>query len=629
MVGNGKIIFVNLNTGDVAQSEFPVEAERKMLFGRAFNSWYLSRTDIEKVAPFDPESHLLLSCGMLAGMGAPAASRLHITARSPLTNLLGSSNVGGETAERLAWQGIRAVVIQGRAAVPSVLWIQGGDARVVQASGLWGGDTEETTKALQDEAGTKHASVLAIGPGGENGVRFACIMAGGHHAAGRTGLGAVMGAKRLKAIVVEGKLGGSPGPAAGRAAAAQYAKEITTSSEFRFLSAHGGAGYLKWAHNAGIMSSFNFRSTRFGGIGRIDGRRLTSAVKNREGCPRCPVKCKADLEMPGQPRLSVRPEFEPLMALGPRCGLSDLEKIVFLDNLCSRLGIDNISTGGVLAFAMDLHERGLLPRDSDVAPVWGDADAMEKIIRRIVRREGIGGLLAEGVRRAATKLGGDAPRYAAHVKGLELSGYHPAALPGTALAYAVAGRGGDFNDLYPALEYSLPSEEDGGAADGAVDDTVALVRTAMLVSYSLDCLGLCKVPVLSLGRSWTLNREASLASALIGRVVSAEELMAVGERTATLERMLNLRCGLDVSDEALPEIFATPGYDGGDEEGFASPPTVDFYRRMGWDDHGRPTVERLEQLELGDINEPSGLRAGQDLGLSSSFGMGSRMGKWG
>ncbi len=621
----GKIIFVNLDTGHVEQSAFPAEAERMMLFGRGFNAWYLSRTGIDKTGPLDSGSELLLSCGMLAGTGAPAASRLHITARSPLTGLLGSSNVGGEASERLAAQGIRTVVIQGRAEAPSVLWIRGGEARMMKFPGLWGEDTENSTRVLRERAGTKHVSVLTIGPGGENGVRFACIMAGGHHAAGRTGLGAVMGSKRLKAIVVEGLPAGGSNIAGGRAAAAQYAKEITRFPEFQFLSAHGGAGYLKWAHNAGVMSAFNFRSTRFGAIARIDGRLLTPAVTNRKGCPRCPVKCKAELEMPGLPNGSVRPEFEPLMALGPRCGLSNLEKIVYLDNLCSRLGIDNISTGGVLSFAMDLHDRGLLPKDSGVAPVWGDADAMEKIIHLIVQREGIGNILAEGVRRAAMRLGGDAPLYAAHVKGLELSGYHPGALPGTALAYAVAGRGGDFNDLYPALEYCLPSESDGGSADGVPEDTAALVRRAMLVSYSLDCLGLCKVPVLSLGRSWTLNREAFLASALTGRVVKAEDLMMIGERTAMLERMLNLRCGLDDSGDRLPGIFDIPAYQAGDEESFPVPSTIDFYRRMGWDDHGRPTMERLEQLELDDISEPSRPKAGQDLKLLSYFGMGSRM----
>ncbi|HDR15034.1 MAG TPA: hypothetical protein ENN79_06045 [Desulfobacteraceae bacterium] len=595
----GKIIFVNLDTGDVEKTAFPAEAQRMMLFGRGFNAWYFSMTDIEKIDPLEPGSDLLLSCGMLAGMGAPAASRLHVTARSPLTGLLGSSNVGGSTAERLVGQGIRALVIRGRAEVPSVLWIQGGEARVVQAPALWGADTVETARVLQKEAGTKHSSVLAVGPGGENGVRFACIMAGGHHAAGRTGLGAVMGAKGLKAIVVQGVPGGrGPAGSGSRAATAGYAKEIARFPEFPFLSAHGGAGYLKWAHDAGIMSAFNFRSTRFGSISRLDGRLLTAGVIKRRGCPRCPVKCKAELEIPGLPRRSVRPEFEPLMALGPRCGLSNLEKVVHLDNLCSRLGIDNISTGGVLAFAMDLHERGLLPRRPGVAPVWGDAEAMEKIIRLIVQREGIGDLLAEGVRRAAMELGGDAHRYAAHVKGLELSGYHPGALPATALAYAVAGRGGDFNDLYPALEYSLPSETGGSTAAGAAVDTAALVRRAMLVSYSLDCLGLCKVPVLSLGRSWTLDREASLASALTGLDLKPEELMAAGERTAVLERMLNLRCGLDGSEDRLPEIFDMPAYRAGAEKRVAAPPTLDFYRRMGWDDSGRPTAELLERLEL-------------------------------
>jgi aldehyde:ferredoxin oxidoreductase len=600
MIKARKILTVNLLTRGVEQAEFPREAGSRLLYGRGFNALYLSGTKVEEIDPLDTASELVMSCGMLAGMGAPAASRLHITARSPLTGFLGSSNVGGEAAERLAAQGIGSLVIQGGAEVPSVLWIRRGQARVIEAPGLWGEDTWNSTRALQEQAGTKHVSVLAIGPGGENLVRFACIMAGGHHAAGRTGLGAVMGAKLLKAVVIEGRIGGRGAGGPGAKAAAEYAREITRSSEFEFFSAHGGAGYLTWAHNAGIMSAFNFRSTRFGAIPRIDGRLLTPAVKKRKGCPGCPVKCKADLKLPGLTEDSVRPEFEPMMALGPRCGLCDLEKIVYLDNLCSRLGLDNISTAGVLAFAMDLHDRGLLAEFPGITPVWGDADSMEKIIELIVRREGIGDILAGGIMRAAAALGNGADLYAAHVKGLELSGYHPGAL-----AYCVAGRGGDFNDLYPALEYSLPSEGVGGAAGRPVDDTAAIVRRAMLVSYSLDCLGLCKVPVLSLGRSWNLEREASLVSALSGEAIGAKDLKASGERTAALERILNLRCGLDISCDRLPQMFSMQDYRAGAGGSFTDPPTLEFYRRMGWDEHGRPGENQLKKLGLDYKTAPS------------------------
>ena len=566
--------------------------------------------------PLGPENILLLSCGLLTGTAAPASSRLHINARSPLTGLLGSSNVGGGFGAQLRACGIQSLIIRGKASKPVYLWITDDRVEIRSAKSLWGLDTWQTHEHLTEKLGSQKLKIMTIGPGGENGTLFGCIMTDLDHAAGRTGMGTVMGSKNLKAIVIKGQKKKTPSHAqnSGHQAIKRYIRQIKNAPHYKTFKQHGGAGYVKWADDLGILGTRNFRSNTFEDAEQIDGKNLTDKVTRSRGCYRCPVQCKAELKFSNgrlKGQKSFRPEFEPMLALGAKCGLNDLDTLVYLDNLCSRLGIDSISAGNAIAFAMDLFDRKILSLEDtgglDLA--WGQGTSMEVLIKQMASGEGLGGILAKGVRRAARIIGRGAEHYAAHVKGLEMSGYHPDNMMGTALGYAVASRGADFNDVYSAMENKwLPDEqiEEFGnpkASDlQSIHGKAELVRRAMIVSMVLDSLGLCKVPVLSLISAYDLVAETELASVLTDQSVTVAEIYAAGERVANTERLINLRCGASEADDRLPDMFFEKDYNAGQEPSkpaeWMEPMKKEFYSVMGWDAQGRPTAAKLAELGI-------------------------------
>ena len=300
-----------------------------------------------------------------------------------------------------------------------------------------------------------------------------------------------------------------------------------------------------------------------------------------------------------------------MLSLGPKCGLTDLDTLVYLDNLCSRLGIDNISAGNVISFAMDLFDRKILTLEDtgglDLA--WGNGKSMEALIRQMASGEGFGAVLGKGVRRAAQIIGRGSEYYAAHVKGLELSGYHPDNMMGTALGYTVASRGADFNDVYSAMENKwLPDEptEEFGAPKASdlksIHGKAELVRRAMIVGTVMDSLGICKVPALSLISAYDLVAEAELAAALTDEPFAVADLFAAGERIVNTERLFNLRCGASDADDRLPDMFFDKEYNAGQEPSkpaeWMEPMKKKFYSVMGWDEQGRPTAAKLAELGI-------------------------------
>jgi aldehyde:ferredoxin oxidoreductase len=298
---------------------------------------------------------------------------------------------------------------------PVYLFISNDGAEIRDASPYWGLDAFETQDRIAADLAQEKLQILSIGTAGESGARFACIVTGRDHAAGRTGLGAVMGAKRLKAVVIQ-KGGVKPFDDRRQligSAVNQYVRQIKASPDFDTFSRFGGAGYIKWADDMGVMGTRNYRQQRFEMIDRVDGRQLIEDKVRSSGCFRCPVQCKADLKFkdgPMKDQTATRPEFEPMINLGSKCGLGDLQAVVHLDNLCTRLGLDSTSASTAIAFAMDLFDRGILTEaDTGGMPLaWGDAAAMETLIRQMAAGEGLGGILAQGVRRAAEAIGGSA-----------------------------------------------------------------------------------------------------------------------------------------------------------------------------------------------------------------------------
>jgi len=617
MAFSGKILDINLSTATWKILPLPRKLTRQYLGGRGYNVHFLFHNLSSDVDPLSPENLLLFSGGLLTGTAAPSSARLHINARSPLTGILGSSNVGGGFGATLRSCGIQTLIVRGKAPEPVYLWIDSDAVEIRNAESIWGLDTWQTQEHLESKFGSQKLKIMSIGPGGENGSLFGCIMTDKDHAAGRTGMGTVMGSKNLKAIVIKAdkRKAVIQAPAGGHDAIKRYIREIKKSPHYKTFKKHGGAGYVTWADDLGIMGTRNFQSNTFEAVEQIDGKKLTENITRTHGCFRCPVQCKAELKLGAgrfEGNTSYRPEFEPMLALGPKCGLSDLDTLVYLDNLCSRMGLDSISAGNSMAFAMDLFERKILTRE-DTAGLdlsWGNGESMEALIRQMAAGEGLGAILGKGVRRAAQIIGRGADYYAAHVKGLEMSGYHPDKMMGTALGYAVASRGADFNDVYSAIENKwLPDQEPEELGTPKASDLTSihgkaqLVRRAMIVGTVVDSLGLCKVPTLSLISAYDLVAEAELATELTDETFAVADLFAAGERIVNTERLINLRCGVSDADDRLPDMFFDKDYNSGQEPSkpaeWMEPMKKEFYRVMGWDAQGRPTAAKLAELGIG------------------------------
>ena len=571
--------------------------------GRGFNVWYLYQHLAQGIDPLSPDNVLLFSCGLLTGSSAPGSARLHVNALSPLTGILGSSNVGGYAGRWLRSCNVGSIAVTGRAAKPVYLYIDAAGARLEDAAHLWGCDAYETQDILRQTHDDQKIRILTIGTAGENSVRFAAIMTEKDHAAGRTGLGAVMGSKYLKAIVIakgDRRHFAAVTPAQ-KAAVKTYAAAIKQSDEFKFFSKFGGAGYVKWANDFGIMGTQNYRRIGTEQIEKVDGRRLGTSKVRSSGCFRCPVQCKAELKLDKKATSEVftRPEFEPVINLGPKCGLFDLDQITRLDNLCGRLGLDTTPSATVIAFAMDLFEKKLLPEHlaADLALTWGNADVMETLLHQIAAGEGLGKILGQGIRKTADYIGNGTFKHAAHVKGLELTAYHPSAIMGSALGYAVSSRGGDYNNVYASLEYSWTADEaekEFGTRDAVDIKSIAakgqLVKKAITTNILVDCLGLCKVPVLTLLKSFNLEHEVRLLQGLTGLQLTRADLFQTGERIAALEKLFNIRHAREDIEDSLPDMFFSPEGEPGLTRSKFETMLQEYYSAMGWSNKGIPPL---------------------------------------
>jgi aldehyde:ferredoxin oxidoreductase len=394
----------------------------------------------------------------------------------------------------------------------------------------------------------------------------------------------------------------------------EYVRSIRSSvSRYRDYSQLGSSGDLQELNDMGLLGTRNYRSLQLDGAERIDGRNLKSYVVRSTTCPRCVVHCKAEVELKeGKHRgfRGARPEYETVIDLGALCGLTDPEALIYLSNLCNILGIDTISTGSVIAFAMDLYDRKILSKQQTdgIDLTWGNAEAMEQIMNRIATRQGIGNILADGVFRAAQSIGKGSEKYAYHVKGVELYGSDPRGMMGTALSYAVSMRGGDFTSVYPVPEFRYTEEraEKEFGTRQAVDRMAtvgkgALVRYCLIVSSVIDSLGICKVPALTIAGNYDLEKETRLVRALTGLDLNKERLLYIGERIVNMEKLFNLRFGASADQDTLPEKFLSEAIAEGPSTGAKvdlKPMVQDFYRIMGWDEQGVPLPETLATLNL-------------------------------
>jgi aldehyde:ferredoxin oxidoreductase len=616
----GDILDIDLATGTSRRRPFDETTARRILGGRGFGVLELWRQTDERTDPLSPSNPLILAPGLLTGTGAPTASRLQVTARSPLTGVLGSSNVGGGFGFALRSAGVAALVLHGAAPRLSWLSLSPGGFELHDARDLVGLETVETQAAIDALVPGEHGEALVIGPAGERLLPLACVVSRRGHAAGRTGLGAVLGAKNLKAIAVA--MDGEATPVrTGDLAhlARRYVKEICATTAFSDFHRYGSTFGVEWGNERGLLATRNYTTGRSDGPVGVDSAAVHQFFQQRSGCRHCPVQCKADVRIAaaGADFVGQRPDFEPLVALGPKLGIDDPAAVVRLHNRCDALGIDSISAGGAIAFAIDVYERGIITTaDTDGLELhWGDVAAATVLLEGMASGEGFAGLLAHGVQRAAATLGRGTHRYAYHVKGLELSAYDPRAAWATGLGYVMSSRGGDYSSIYPHHEFDLPlatAELLYGSAEAAdpvsPKGKAALVRRSMIVSAVIDALGLCKVPVLSLLNRYDLELEAEL-TAFSDLSLTAEELFTAGERIVTLERLFNLRCGADGDGDKLPVRFTERRLESlAEGDGVIELHEVvrELYGLMHWTDLGIPTPETVRRLELDSLVQAMG-----------------------
>jgi len=609
--GHGKILRVNLSESKVSQEGIPEDLFDKYLTGAGLATHYLYHEVPKGADPLGPESELILMSGALTGAQAPSTGRYNLVFKSPLTGIWAQSNVGGFWGVDFKKTGFDGIIFQGASPEPVYLVIDEDKAELRDAKHLWGKSVSETTKLIKEELGEKF-EVVCIGVAGENQVRYATIMNDLHRAAGRCGGGAVMGSKRLKAIAVRGK---KPVNIADPAAFDRTAKkqfELLDQHMFKVtLETFGTNAVIDMVNVRGGFPTRNWQTGVFPEIEEINAQALSEKVLVEPlGCFACPLKCGRKSEIREGKYKGAKgegPEYESVGTLGGQCLVTDMEAITKAHYLCNDYGLDTISTGSTIAFAIECYEKGILTKsDTDGLELkFGDADVVIELVHKIAKREGFGDLLAEGTRRMSRKLGKGSERFAMNVKGLELPAYDSRAVQITGLAYATANRGGDHITAYiqgpTFLDIPFLCIPDSRIKDPLVADPeeVHVLVDLENVMGALDTLGACKF----MGFCVASEEWVELVAHCLGREFTYDDMVKVGERAYNLARVFSIREGLTRAADTLPPRLLEEPLPEGMAEGKVNenlPAMLDkYYELRGWDKAtGKPTPEKLKELGL-------------------------------
>ncbi|MGD1991705.1 MAG: aldehyde ferredoxin oxidoreductase family protein [Anaerolineae bacterium] len=618
---NGQILHVDLSSGEL-EIESPDERfYRRYVGGWNFIAYYLLKELPPRIDPLGPENMLIFATGPVTGVPIAGAGRSHVGAKSPLTGGFGEADVGGWWDAELTHAGFDAVIIRGQASEPVYLWIQDGAAEIRPARHLWGRLTADTQAALREELGDDRVRVAQIGPAGERLAPIAAVMHDVNRAAGRTGLGAVMGSKQLKAIAVRGTGRKSLAhPETLREIGRWYLDHYPTTWAAG-LQENGTANGV-FQHLSGGLPSYNFQKGTFDqGWEEITGERMTATIlKDRDTCFACPVRCKRVVEVTKGPyRVDPTyggPEYETVGAFGSCCGVGDLPAIARANQLCNAYGLDTISCGVTIAWAMECFERGLLTTDDTAGLVlrFGDAEAMVRAVELIGRREAFGEILSQGAARAAQRIGRGSEAYAMHVKGEEIPMHEPRVKFGLGIGYTTSPTGADhmhnFHDTSFTGESGIADIRKFGILDPLPYDdlTAAKMRLARIqIPWRTlsNVLGFC----MFVSGSFTRKKVLAMVEAITGWSTSLYELLQAGERAYTMARAFNVREGFTPASDRLPDRFFDP-FEEGPSQGNALPretfeqARVTFYRMMGWNpETGVPEDWKLEELDVAWVKE--------------------------
>lgn len=604
----GKALRVDLTTGAVTRQDLPASFLRKYIGGVGFAARLLYDGTGAETDPLGSENPLIFAMGPLTGTRIPMTARHVVAARSPLTGLWGESDCGGAWGWELKAAGYDVLTVTGQSATPVYLWIDDDRVELRDASHLWGLDCYEIEARVRAETSAR-AQVGSIGPAGETQVLLASIMFDGSHgrAAGRCGLGAVMGSKRLKAIAVCGsQLVGVADDKTLQDSLRQTVPMVKKGTTR--MHDYGTVGGLETIHSLGDLPIKNWRLGEWTeGARATSGPRLAETIGvGRYACKGCMVGCGREVRIASGPYAGVDgagPEYETTSAFGSLCLNDDLESISAANEVCNRLGLDTISSGAAIAFAMECREKGLITDAEGLDLSWGNGATVVELCRRMGRRQGrLGELLGQGVKRAAAALGGLAPEYAIHSKGLELPMHDPRAYFGMATSYATSARGGchlsglthPFERVTRFAEAGFPEPPDRFSVERKGE--LAAATQDLMCLY--DSLKVCKFAVFG---NLTATHMLTWLNAVTGWDMDLAEFLQAGERISNLKRLFNVRLGATRKDDTLPPRILTLKR-GGVGAPDALPPLgrmlADYYRHRGWDEFGVPTAEKLAQLGL-------------------------------
>ena len=594
------ILKIDLTTGQTEEYIIPEQWEKDFLGGASLAARILYTSLTRELDPLSPEAPLLFMMGPMTGTSGPTTGRFVVCGKGPATGLWAESNIGGFWGPELRAAGYDGLWITGKAAEPVYLWLNGSQLDVRRAVHLWGQNTYTTQERIKDEVGQRSARVCVVGPAGERGVLFASIMCDHGRMAGRTGMGAVMGAKNLKAIAVHGK---NPIPVFDLEKYIPLRSEsnrvLKQDNEAKVLRELGTAGAANYAEYLGAMPVKYYSRGSFENVDNISGARMTETIlTGRSACQGCVIACGRVVKL-GDRAKRKGPEYETIIGFGPNLLNDNLESIVDLGELCDRYGMDTISTANIVGLAFHLFERGIITHeDTGFELKWGDVDSIERLVDLIGRREGIGELLSLGSRRFAAHFG--AEEEAVQVNGLEVAYHDPRGVSGMALSYATSPRGAchnqsdyffvDWGHTHEKLGITFFERHDRGEKSANVarhqDWRTVFNSIVMCIFANTDPDLQVKLINAACGLDWTLD-----------------DMMKCGERGWNLKRAINNRMGLTAENDKLPKALLEPFPDGGsagyvpDLKGMLAA----YYQARGWDAKtGKPSRKKLLELGLDD-----------------------------
>lgn len=604
MVGgySGTILRVDLSLKKIQKIPLNIGLARKFIGGRGLAAKILFDEINPKIGPFSPENIIIFATGPVTGVPVHGANRTVIVTKSPETNIFLDTYAGGNLGPEIKFAGYDAIIVRGKSEKPVYIQIVDDEVSIKNASHIWGRDCWEAETILKEEVGDKDARVAVIGPAGENMVKFACVSTDYCHQFGRGGAGAVMGSKNLKGIVIKGTKSvhiNQPEYLLDFLLTAIESK-ISQSEIMEERIKYGTPLTMDFTQEIGILPTKNYQFGRFDGYEEINCYAIRKKLKVLDkACYCCNLPCVKLCEIEAGPYRGTRiggPEYETLAMLGSNIGNSDLESIVYANTLCDRLGLDTISTGNVIGFAMECYEKGLLAKEEldGLNLKFGNIDAALELIRKIALREGVGNLLAEGVK-IVSQLWGKGSEFAMHAKGLEYPAYDPRGSPAFALFYAIADRGACHRRGWPLLIESRkykPSTTEGRPQ---------LVKILYDKNVILHCMLVCDMPYNRAGIDE--GELAKILSAVTGWELSVHELSIIADRVASLIRSFNVRECLNRSHDRLATRTIKEPLEGKCiTEEMLDEMLKRYYELRGWDvENGIPLTETLKRLDLYEV----------------------------